>query len=282
MSELITGSDGQLGKALEPLYPNARMLSHDDIDIADLAAVRSLDWEGIDTIINAAAYTKVDEAETPAGKVAAWQANHQGASNLAAIATERDLTLIHISTDYVFDGTSKTPYTETDKTSPQSEYGKSKAAGDGVAGKVPKHYIVRTSWLIGDGNNFVRTMLKLGTERDQLTVVNDQIGRPTFTHDLAATIQHLQVKNPGYGIYNFSNGGEPVSWADFARAIFKQAQLDCAVSDVSTQEYFKNKDVWAPRPANSVLDLSKIEATGLKIRDWQTALAEYIDQELLR
>lgn len=280
MPELITGADGQLGKELVKLYPEAIAVDHPELDISDEQAVKNFDWQNIEVIFNAAAYTAVDAAETPEGKVTAFKANVDGVANLAAIARARDLTLLHVSTDYVFDGTKSGPYTEADPVNPQNVYGQTKAKGEQPALALPKHYLVRTSWVIGDGNNFVRTMLKLGADKDELSIVNDQIGRPTFASDLALAMQHLYEKRVPYGIYNFSNSGQPVSWADLAKTIFELAKLDCQVKEIPTAEFSKGKDPWAARPANSVFDLAKIEATGFKVRDWEGALADYIKEEL--
>ncbi|MEX0748978.1 MAG: dTDP-4-dehydrorhamnose reductase [Candidatus Saccharimonadales bacterium] len=280
MSELITGANGQLGQALREIYPEAVAIDHDELDISNIEAVRHFDFSEIETIINAAAYTKVDEAETPEGMVAAFAANAQGVANLAAIARERELTLVHISTDYVFDGTKDAPYEETDPLSPISVYGRSKAAGDLAAQSVANHYIVRTSWVIGEGSNFARTMLSLAEKGVDPSVVEDQIGRPGFTVDLAQAIDHLLKTAPEPGIYNCSNGGDPVSWADFAREIYRTAGYDAGrISDTTTDEYFTGKTGIAPRPANSVLLLDKLEATGFICRDWREALAEYITKE---
>ena len=282
MSELITGAEGQLGKALRSVYPDGQFLDRSQLDISDYESLMSFDWGNVQTIINAAAYTQVDQAETSEGMVAAWRANSQGVANLAAIARQHELSLVHISTDYVFDGNKKEPYTETDPINPQGVYARSKAAGDLAATAVPKHYLVRTSWLIGDGNNFVRTMLRLGAAKEELTIVNDQIGRPTFATDLTQAIHHLENSNSEYGLYNFSNDGKPASWADFARAIFELANIKCTVKDTSTVEYSKDKQPWAPRPANSVLNLDKIKSTGLRIPNWQDSLKIYIEEEVTK
>lgn len=281
MSELITGANGQLGRALREIYPDAVAIDHDELDISDAEAVRHFDFSEVKAIINAAAYTKVDEAETPEGMVAAFAANSQGVANLAAIARAHELTLVHISTDYVFDGQKKEPHTETDAMNPLSIYGRSKAAGDLAAQSVARHYIIRTSWVIGEGNNFARTMLSLAKKGVDPSVVADQIGRPSFTVDLAQAIDHLLKNAPEPGIYHCSNAGDTVSWADFAREIYQAAGHDPnRVSDTTTAEYFAGKDSIAPRPANSVLALEKIQSTGLHIRDWREALAEYIEKEL--
>lgn len=275
---LILGANGQLGKALSELYPDAVKTDIQELDITDVNSVANYDWSGTTTIFNAAAYTDVDGAETPEGKAIAREVNDKAVANLAVVATEKNLLLVHLSTDYVFDG-SKGPHKEDEPFSPLGVYGKTKAAGDIKAAKVPKHYIVRTSWMIGDGKNFVRTMLELGKKGLSPTVVADQIGRPTFTNTLVQAISHLLTTNCQYGTYNISNGGEPINWADLTREIFKQAGYNLTVVNTMTAEYFAGKGGVAPRPLNSMLDLGKIEATGFKPVDWKEDLKNYISNE---
>jgi dTDP-4-dehydrorhamnose 3,5-epimerase len=276
---LIIGANGQLGKALQAQYPNAQAVDMDTLDISSQASVDAYDWTGIKIILNAAAYTNVDGAETAEGRISAWQANALAPANLARIAAQKDITIVHISTDYVFDGT-KSPHTESEPFSPLSVYGASKAAGDIVIGTAPKHYIILTSWVIGEGKNFVRTMLELGQKDVNPSVVNDQIGRLTFTSELVRAINHLLSTSAPYGTYNVSNDGEPVSWADITREIFKGAGLANTVTGVTTEQYYAGKEGIAPRPLQSTLDLSKIKATGFVPRDWHEDLAEYVNKEL--
>jgi len=223
---LILGANGQLGRALCKLYPDAIKTDVQDLDITDSDSVANYDWSKVEVILNAAAYTNVDGAETPDGEKLAWAVNDQAVGNLAKVAAEKDLILVHIATDYDFDGNKKEPYKEDDPTNPLGKYAKTKAAGSKKASKTPKHYIMRTAWVIGDGKNFVRTMLELGQKGISPAVVADQIGRPTFTTELAKAIKFLIDKQAPYGTYNVTNGGEPVSWADFTRAIFKEANLN--------------------------------------------------------
>lgn len=276
---LILGANGQLGRALSQIYPQAHKTDILELDITNAQSVNNYDWSKITTILNAAAYTNVDGAETPEGEKLAWAVNDQAVGNLVAMAAAKNLLLVHISTEYVFDGT-KGLHKEDELPSPQGVYAKTKAAGDAKAAKAPKHYIVRTSWVIGDGQNFVRTMLELGKKGVAPTVVADQIGRPTFTTELATAIKFLIDNKAPYGIYNVTNEGEPVSWADFTRAIFAEAGFSLKVTNTTTQEYFAAKPKVAPRPLNSVLDLAKIEAVGFKPRDWREDLKEYIKKEL--
>jgi dTDP-4-dehydrorhamnose reductase len=184
---------------------------------------------------------------------------------------------VHISSEYVFDGEHEGPHPEDWPANPLSVYGQSKADGDTQAGYVTKHYLVRTTWVAGDGGNFVRTMAGLADRGVSPTVVDDQIGRPTFTADLAAGIAHLIGSRAPYGTYNLTNGGEPASWADVAAAVFEaRGRSADDVSRTSTEQYFADKPHAAARPRNGVLDLSKIAATGFTPRDWRPALAEYL------
>lgn len=276
---LITGANGQLGTALRQKFAQARAADKSALDIANADAVSNYDWSGIKTVINAAAYTNVDGAETPEGRVSAWQINAVGTANLARAALEHDLTLVHVSSEYVFDG-SRNPHTEDEAPSPLSSYGASKAAGDTVISLVPKHYIIRTSWLVGEGNNFVRTMLDLGRKGVAPTVVSDQVGRLTFADELTRAIEHLLNNSSPHGTYNVSSGGQPASWADITRAIFKNAAYNLEVTDTTTEAYYANKPESARRPLNSVFDLSKIEATGFKPTDWREDLKKYIENEM--
>lgn len=278
---LIIGANGQLGQALQFQYPEAQAADIKELDITDKQSVEAFDWSNIKVILNAAAYTNVDGAETPEGQKAAQAVNGEAVKNLAAVAKQRDLTLVHISTDYVFDG-SKQTHTEDEPFSPINVYGKSKAAGDNAAADVPKHYILRTSWVIGEGKNFVRTMLELGKKGISPTVVADQVGRLTFTTELVRAIDHLLSNNCAFGTYNVTNDGDVVSWSEITRQIFKDAGFDLTVTDTTTAEYFKDKEGIAPRPLHSALDLSKIKATGFTPRDWREDLQEYIKKELAR
>lgn len=276
---LIVGAAGQLGKALQAKYPEATALDREDLDITDVNQVSGFNWSKFDTVINAAAYTDVDGAESAKGHELAWKINASGVDDLSRAAAKNNLTLVHISTDYVFDG-EKTPHKEDEPFSPLSIYGASKAAGDKTVSTVSKHYLLRTSWVIGEGRNFVRTMLEVGKKGVSPTVVADQIGRPTFATEIVRAIDHLLRNRAVFGTYNISNDGEPVSWADLARAIFKIAGFDLEVTDTMTAEYFANKPGVAPRPLNSVLDLTKIVSAGFKPRDWHEDLEDYIKKEL--
>jgi dTDP-4-dehydrorhamnose reductase len=276
---LIIGAKGQLGLALQTQYPGAQAADVDELDITNTKSVAGYDWSKVKVILNAAAYTNVDGAESAEGRVAAWEVNATAVGNLAKAALEHDLTLVHISTEYVFDGT-KTPHVEDEPFSPLGVYAQSKAAADVVVGTLPKHYVLRTSWLIGEGKNFVRTMLELSQKGVAPKVIADDIGRPTFTSELVRAIDHLLQTKPAFGTYNVSNCGEPVSWADLTRAIFKIAGLQNTVTNTTDAEYYANKPESAPRPRNSVFDLSKIQATGFTSTDWYEELKKYIEREM--
>jgi len=276
---VIIGANGQLGLALRAQYPHARAVDSAELNITDAEAVRSFDWSGVTTILNAAAYTNVDGAETAEGRTAAWSVNAVGTRNLAEAAQIHSLTLIHVSTDYVFDGTQDN-HQEDETFSPLGVYGQTKAAGDIVASLAPKHYILRTTWVIGEGKNFVRTMLSLGQKGVAPTVVSDQIGRLTFTGELVRIIDHLLSANAPFGTYNATNDGEPASWADITRQIFHLGKYDLTVTDTTTAEYFAGKEGIAPRPLKSTLDLTKLHHTGFESHNWQDDLKNYIEKEL--
>ncbi|MBC9927516.1 MULTISPECIES: bifunctional dTDP-4-dehydrorhamnose 3,5-epimerase family protein/NAD(P)-dependent oxidoreductase [unclassified Leucobacter] len=272
---LVLGANGQLGRALRELLPNADFADRSRVNLASPDAFAGIRFADYDTIVNAAAYTKVDDAETDSGRVVAWAANVTGVARLAKAATEHGITLVHVSSDYVFDG-AQDMYTEEDAFAPLGVYGQTKAAGDALVSTVPRHYIVRTSWVIGDGNNFVRTMHSLAERGIDPSVVDDQIGRLSFTEDIAAGIAHLLRSRPEFGVYNLTNEGPSMSWAEVARLVYAASGHNPArVRGVSTAEYFAGKQV-APRPLNSTLSLGKIEAAGFIPREASAALSSYV------
>ena len=275
---LIIGANGQFGNALKSKYPTARAVDSNELDITNAEQLAAFDWPNVKTIINAAAYTNVDGAETAEGRLIAWQVNAVGAANLAKIAITLDITLVHVSSDYVFDG-SQTPHFEDEVFSPLGVYGQTKAAGDLAVSLAPKHYILRTTWVIGEGKNFVRIMLELGKRGISPNVVSDQIGRLTFTDELVAITDHLLASQAPYGTYNATNHGEPASWANITRTIFQTAGFEGSVTDVTTAEYYKEKQQAAPRPLKSVMDLTKLKATGFTGQDWHDTLTTYIHKE---
>ncbi|WP_299764771.1 dTDP-4-dehydrorhamnose reductase [uncultured Dokdonia sp.] len=262
---LITGANGQLGNALKAVSLDFTeydyiFASKMMVDITSENAIKeAIQTYQPDIIINTAAYTAVDAAET--NEEEAYLLNEKAVHSLATLCANHKITLIHISTDYVFDGNSSIPYTETSTPNPQTVYGKSKLAGEiAIQGIENLTYaIVRTSWLYSDyGHNFYKTMLRLGIERSNISVVNDQHGIPTFANDLARAILRLipQLDDVSKGVYHYSNTGI-TTWYAFAKAIFKYSKLDVKVMPVSSKEY----PTAAKRPKYSILDCTKIKKT---------------------
>lgn len=277
MVVLVTGGHGQLGQALQSIadrYPQIHFhfAGSAQADLTDpQSLLRMFSQLNPDFCINAAAYTAVDKAESQPDK--AHAINVTGVENLARICVEFQTTLLHISTDFVFDGTKRTPYLETDATHPQGVYAQTKRQGElAVESIMQQYFIVRTSWVYSRfGANFMKTMLRLAGERTSLNVVDDQIGSPTHAVDLAeALVQIIQSGSNAYGIYHFSNGGA-ISWYEFARAIFEVNNVTIALAPIPTSAY----PTPAKRPAYSVLDKSKIsQRFGIVIKDWRQALEE--------
>jgi dTDP-4-dehydrorhamnose 3,5-epimerase len=282
---LIVGANGQLGRALSVDFPDADRVdlvgTDPTLDLTDPVAVAAWHWQRYDLVLNAAAYTAVDEAENPEGRRACWAANAQAPATLARLAQEHRFTLVHYSTDYVFDGTAES-HSEDEPFSPLGVYGHTKAAGDLAVGTAPCHYLLRTSWVIGDGHNFVRTMRSLAERGISPSVVDDQVGRLTFTSELSKATRHLVETAAPYGTYNVTNGGPPTSWADVASEVFRLSGRDVAdVARISTAEYAAGRTS-APRPAHSTLDLDKLVSTGFRPTDAAEALAEYCTDERTR
>lgn len=258
---LVTGANGQLGKSIKRISPNFKPLKFVFTDVADLDITNSeevntfFESNALDYCINCAAYTEVDKAEEEAEKV--YSINATAVKNLAEACQKTGAVLIHISTDFVFDGTKRTPYTEEDMPNPLSVYGKSKLKGEEhVQESCDRHFIVRTSWLYSEyGNNFVKKMLRLAETRKQISVVNDQIGSPTYAGDLAEFIlKVISSESTAYGLYHYSNLGA-ISWYDFAVEIFRQHQKNVHVVPIPTRAY----PTLANRPAFSVMDLSRVK-----------------------
>ena len=272
---LVLGGNGQLGRALRAEFPDAEFTARADFDVTDPAAWSSKRWRDYDVIINAAAYTAVDAAETPEGRRAAWAVNVTAVAEMAKVATANRITLVHVSSDYVFDGTAEV-HTEDEPFSPLGVYGQTKAAGDAIVSTVPQHYIVRTSWVIGEGNNFVRTMASLAEREMDLQVVDDQTGRLTFASEIARGIGHLLAVNASSGSYNLSSCGDVTSWAEIARTVHELTGHNPArVSGVTTEQYFDGRRA-APRPLRSALDLAKLGSTGFRAADQRAALITYM------
>ncbi len=273
MTTLIVGAGGQLGRALQRQFPDAVALDRTELDLTDRAAVRDFNWADVDVVLNAAAWTAVDAAEDPANLPAVRAINVEAIGYLARAVRTCGATLVHVSSEYVFDGRHDGPHPEDWPANPLSVYGHSKADGDVQAGYVTKHYLIRTTWLVGEGGNFVATMAGLADRGVSPSVVDDQIGRLTSADDLAAGIGHLIRTRAPFGTYNLTNGGEPASWADVAAAVFEaRGRSADDVTPVSTADYFADKPGAAARPLNSVLDLSRITATGFTPPDWRDVL----------
>ncbi|WP_209313658.1 NAD(P)-dependent oxidoreductase [Blastococcus sp. TF02A-35] len=277
MNAVIVGAGGQLGRALRREFPQAVALDRAALDVTDAAAVRAYVWAGVDVVLNAAAWTAVDAAEDPANHAAVRAANVDAVGHLAEAADEHGAALVHLSSEYVFDGTHAGPIPEDLPPSPLSVYGRSKADGDARATAVERHWLVRTTWVVGEGGNFVRTMAGLADRGISPTVVDDQIGRLTSAADLAAGIRHLVESRAPYGTYNLTGDGEPASWADVAAAVFTaRGRSADDVTRVSTADYFAGKTGMAPRPLNSLLRLTKIQNAGFRPREWRAGLCDYL------
>ena len=288
MRILVTGKNGQLGHSIQKIVSedssnNSQnkngfiFVGRNELDLSSEDNIANyFNGKGkFDIIINCAAYTAVDKAEEE--QTLANQVNHLAVAQLAQIAKNQQAKLIHISTDYVFDGESDNPYTETDVTNPINVYGKTKLAGEKALQEImpTDAIIIRTSWVYSEfGNNFVKTMLRLGKERDEISVVSDQIGSPTYATDLAEAIldiiQNKAFKEAGQTtqIYHYSNEGE-ISWYEFAEEIFKIAKIDCKVNPITTNQY----PTPANRPRNTVINKGKIaKSFNVKISDWRKSL----------
>lgn len=278
---LVTGSNGQLGSELQELAKQTNYTWHftdvAELDICNLSAIEKyIAKNHCDFIINCAAYTAVDKAETDSD--VSFAINAFAPHNIAQICAKHSIYFIHISTDYVFDGTKHTPYIESDKTNPQSVYGASKLQGEMLSLEAHKQTcIIRTSWLYSSfGNNFVKTMIRLGNDRDQLNVIFDQIGTPTYARDLAAAIINIikqtktDIKLFVPGVYHYSNEGV-CSWYDFAKEIHTLLNITCNVLPIETKDY----PTPAKRPHYSVLNKTKIKNTfSITIPHWKDSLKE--------
>lgn len=280
MKILITGANGMLAKSVRArLGKENELICTDvsDLDITDEEAVMKFVQENKpEYIVNCAAFTAVDKAEEVYDL--AEKINSDGPANLAKAAKAIDATLVHISTDYVFDGdfdVSKS-YVEEDEVGPVTVYGKTKLHGEEQVKKnTDKYYIFRTAWLYGDGNNFVRTMLKLGQEREEVSVVADQHGSPTYAEDLANIIGEAIEKKIPYGLYHATNQGF-TTWYEFTQKIYELAKVDCKIKPVTSEEFVRP----AKRPKNSQLNKDKLLAQGITVPTWEDGLKRYLEVEL--
>lgn len=275
---LVTGAKGQLGSEIEFMSSdydyNFFFTDKEELDISNETSIEKLvEKYTIDTIINCAAYTDVDKAEDE--QELADKINHIAVKYLAKISKEKNIKLIHISSDYIFDGKSFRPYIETDASNPNGVYGKTKLEGEKVLQKInPKNsIIIRTSWVYSSfRTNFVRTMLRLGKEKESLGVVFDQVGTPTYARDLAKVILEIlpQIQSDKVEVYNYSNEGV-LSWYDFSKEIMKMAKIDCVIKPIETKDY----PTLALRPLYSLLNKAKIKKKfNISIPFWKDSLAE--------
>lgn len=290
MKILLTGADGQLGRAIQNEYGDSADFvltglsangNIQSLDISDLDAVmEAVSGEHPDMIINCAAYTNVDGCETNTEE--AYKANAIGPRNLAIASNETGIRLIHVSTDYVFPGNGNVPYTEFDPVGPKSAYGRSKLAGEEfVQNLTSRYFILRTAWLYGDGKNFVKTMVNASKTRDEVSVVMDQRGTPTTTMELARMIHYL-AGSQEYGLYHATCEGDS-NWADFTQEIYSQLGISTRVNKVTSEEYKAMNPKSADRPKFSILDNSMLRLTGasFSMKDWKDALIEYLGTGLL-
>ena len=284
MKILITGANGMLANSVRTKLSNYELILTDvsDLDITNKEAViKFVENNKPEYIINCAAYTAVDKAETVGPIVE--KINAEGPKNLAIAAKNVGAKLVHISTDYVFGGNLPIDqsYSEDDPKAPVTEYGRTKLLGEeSIKENTDEYYIFRTAWLYGEGNNFVRTMLKLGSTKDELNVVSDQHGSPTYAEDLAEIIKQAIEKKIPYGVYHATNEGF-TTWYDFTKAIFEKANITCKVNPVTTEEYIKMMNVvQAKRPENSQLSKAKLNSVGIEIPNWEDALDRYLKIEL--
>lgn len=283
MKILITGANGMLAKSVIKRLEGNEIICTDveDLDITNEEAVKEFVTKvKPEYIINCAAFTAVDKAET-AGEIVE-KINADGPRNLAKAAKENESVLVHVSTDYVFGGDLdvEKDYKEDDPKNPVTAYGITKLHGEeAIKENLDKYYIFRTAWLYGDGNNFVRTMLKLGETKDEINVVADQHGSPTYAEDLANFIGEAIEKKIPYGIYNATNEGY-TTWYDFTKAIFEYAGIVCRVNPVTTEEYIEMMKVTqAKRPKNSQMSKEKLKSAGIEVPEWEDALKRYLKAE---
>ena len=284
MKILKTGANGMLAKSVKKRLEGSNEIICTDVEDLDITNEKNVS-EYINKvkpeyIINCAAYTAVDKAET-AGKIVE-KINAEGPKNLAKAAKENNTVLVHISTDYVFGGDLEISkvYNEDDEKAPVTAYGITKLHGEEeILKNTDKYYIFRTAWLYGDGNNFVRTMIKLGETKEEINVVADQYGSPTYAEDLAGYIAEAIEKHIPYGIYNATNEGF-TTWYDFTRKIFEYTGIKCKVNPVTTEEYIEMmKITQAKRPKNSQLSKDKLKDQGIEVPEWEEALKRYLKAE---
>lgn len=280
MKILVTGYKGQLGydvvneatsRGIEAIGVDI-----DEMDITNQEQVNTVIKSGnYDAVVHCAAWTAVDKAEEPELFETVKKVNATGTKYIADVCEELDIPMMYFSTDYVFDGEGTTPWNEYDERHPLNVYGLTKAQGEEFVEKLKKHFIIRIAWVFGkNGNNFIKTMLRLGKERGAVSVVNDQVGNPTYTYDLAKLVVDM-IQTDKYGKYHATNSGDFISWYDFACEIFKQAGMDVKVTPVDSNQF----PAKAKRPKNSRMNQTELDKNGLnRLPAWQDALGRYLKE----
>lgn len=280
MKILVTGYKGQLGfdvvneatlRGIEAIGVDI-----DEMDITNQEQVNTVIKSGnYDAVVHCAAWTAVDKAEEPELFETVKNVNATGTKYIADVCKELDIPMMYFSTDYVFDGEGTTPWNEYDERHPLNVYGLTKAQGEEFVEKLKKHFIIRIAWVFGkNGNNFIKTMLRLGKERGAVSVVNDQVGNPTYTYDLAKLVVDM-IQTDKYGKYHATNSGDFISWYDFACEIFKQARMDVKVTPVDSNQF----PAKAKRPKNSRMNQTELDKNGFnRLPEWQDALGRYLKE----
>jgi dTDP-4-dehydrorhamnose reductase len=280
MKILVTGYKGQLGydvvneatsRGIEAIGVDI-----DEMDITNQEQVNTVIKSGnYDAVVHCAAWTAVDKAEEPELFETVKKVNATGTKYIADVCEELDIPMMYFSTDYVFDGEGTTPWNEYDERHPLNVYGLTKAQGEEFVEKLKKHFIIRIAWVFGkNGNNFIKTMLRLGKERGAVSVVNDQVGNPTYTYDLAKLVVDM-IQTDKYGKYHATNSGDFISWYDFACEIFKQARMDVKVTPVDSNQF----PAKAKRPKNSRMNQTELDKNGFnRLPAWQDALGRYLKE----
>lgn len=280
MKILVTGYKGQLGYDVVNEATSRRIeaigVEIDEMDITNQEQVNTVIKSGnYDAVVHCAAWTAVDKAEEPELYDTVIKVNATGTKYIADVCEELDIPMMYFSTDYVFDGEGTTPWNEYDERHPLNVYGLSKAQGEEFVEKLKKHFIIRIAWVFGkNGNNFIKTMLRLGKERGAVSVVNDQIGNPTYTYDLAKLVVDM-IQTDKYGKYHATNSGDYISWYDFACEIFKQAGMDVKVTPVDSNQF----PAKAKRPKNSRMNQTELDKNEFnRLPTWQDALGRYLKE----
>ena len=280
MKILVTGYKGQLGYDVVNEATSRGIqaigVDIDEMDITNQEQVNTVIKSGnYDAVVHCAAWTAVDKAEEPELFETVKKVNATGTKYIADVCEELDIPMMYFSTDYVFDGEGTTPWNEYDERHPLNVYGLTKAQGEEFVEKLKKHFIIRIAWVFGkNGNNFIKTMLRLGKERGAVSVVNDQVGNPTYTYDLAKLVVDM-IQTDKYGKYHATNSGDFISWYDFACEIFEQAGMDVKVTPVDSNQF----PAKAKRPKNSRMNQTELDKNGFnRLPSWQDALGRYLNE----